>query len=80
MDDVFRLDLADYDRPYIEEVLDTFVERACGYGRKVIAIRMSKAMFRRLGIKTGGCFRDVPVAIVDNDCEETIELILGPLH
>jgi hypothetical protein len=83
IDDTFSLDLADYERPYIEEVLDTFVEDAGSYGRKVLEIRMSKAMYQRLEIDTcppGGSFKGVPIALFENDYEGTIEVILGPLR
>lgn len=83
MDDTIRLDLADYEKSYIEEALSGFIEEAHRYGRKVIAIRMSKVMFERLEIlssPSGGSFAGVPVVIADTGFEGTIEVILGPLH
>jgi hypothetical protein len=83
MDDTFRLDLADHDKEYIQNVLDTFFEMAADHGRKLIEIRMSKPMADRLGIegrRAGGSFRGIPVAVGDTGFEETIEVILGPIH
>ena len=83
MDDVFRLDLEDFDKAYIDEVLDTFLARAEGYGRRLIEIRMSQAMFDRLEIRqksAGGSFRGVPVTVSDTGFEGTIEVVFAPLH
>lgn len=83
MDDTFRLDLANYDREYIQEVRDTFFEGAANYGRKLTEIRMSKAMSDKLAIERGNAgafFRGVPVAVGDTGFEGTIEVILAPLN
>lgn len=83
MDDTFRLDLAEYDKEYIHDVLSTFLGRAGDYGRRLIEIRMSKAMFDRLEIEkdaVGSRFRGVPVSVCDTGFEGTIEVILSPLH
>jgi hypothetical protein len=83
MDDTFRLDLAHYDKPYIEEVLDTFIGDAHRYRRKVITIRMSQAMSERLGIEmstSGSGFKGVSVEIDEIGLDGTIEVVLSPLH
>lgn len=83
MDDTFRLEVKDYDREYIQEVLGGFLEGAPRYGRKLVEIRMNKMMFDKLAIEEhagGGSFRGVPIIIADTGFEETIEVILGPLH
>ena len=79
MDDTFRLDLADHDKAYIEEVFDAFLTGAPRRGRKLIEIRMRKAMFERLEMKERS-FRGVPVIMADTGFDGTIEIILGPLH
>ena len=83
MDDTFRLDLADCDKEYTQNVLDTFLEKAADHRRKLIEIRMSQAMADRLGIedrRAAGSFRGVPVAVCDTGFEGAIEVILGPIH
>lgn len=77
------MDLADYDKEYIYDVLGTLLEKAGGYGRRLIEIRMSKAMLDRLDIaedSVGGSFRGVPIAVYDIAFEGTIEVILTPQH
>jgi hypothetical protein len=52
MDDTFRLDLAEHSKEYVAEVLGAFLDDAGRYGRKLVEIRMSKAMLDRLAIET----------------------------
>ena len=80
MDDAFRLDLADYDKDYIVSVLDGFREEAPSYGRKLLEIRVSRAMFDKLEFEQeadGGFFKGIPVVIVAMPFEDTIEVIVG---
>jgi hypothetical protein len=80
MDDSFRLDLAGYDRAYIEEVLDGFIENAPSYGRKVLEVRMGQAMFDKLKLAAdagGSFFKGVPVVIVATSFESTVEVVVG---
>jgi hypothetical protein len=80
MNDTFRLDLADYDKDYIEDVLDEFLENAPSYGRKLLEIRVSQAMFDKLEIKSGAhgsFFKGIPVAIVGMPFDDTIEVVVG---
>jgi hypothetical protein len=47
LDDTIRMDVADHDKDYVHEVLDTLRARAASYGRTLVEIRMSKMMFDR---------------------------------
>jgi hypothetical protein len=80
MDDSFKLDLAGYDRAYIEEVLDGFLENAPSHGRKVLEVRMSQAMFDKLNLAadaSGSFFKGVPVVIVATPFDSTVEVVVG---
>ena len=80
-DDTFRLDLSGKDREYIQDVLDTFLEDATRYRRKLIEIRMTKPMVIKLGIaEAHPSYRGVPVTVTDTGFQDTIEVVLGPLH
>jgi hypothetical protein len=78
---VFRWDLEGYDKEYIEELIETFLQDATRYGRKLIEVRMRLAMLEILEIHDthGAHFRNVPIAVVDTGFDGTIELVLGPL-
>lgn len=80
MDDIFRVDLAGYDEAYVEDVLDGFLQNAHRYGRKLLEIRVSESMFKRLEVENrvaGGFFKGVPVVIVSIPFEESIEVVVG---
>jgi hypothetical protein len=58
-------------------------ENAQHFGRKLLEIRVSRAMFDRLGIEErapGSLFKGTPIVIVDTAFQGTIEVILGPLQ
>jgi hypothetical protein len=83
VDDKLRLDLSDFDKDYIEEMLDTFLDNAGDRGRKLTEIRMSRPMSEMLGIEKtpeGRAFRGVPVIVAEAGSDGTIEVILTPLH
>ncbi|HEY1300778.1 MAG TPA: hypothetical protein VGF07_09795 [Stellaceae bacterium] len=82
MDDRFRLDLAGYDRAYIEEVLDTFVAKAPGYGRRVAEIRLSATMAAKLEVVAGVAtsWPGATVVLADTGCADTIEVVLAAAH
>lgn len=82
MDDTFRLDLAGYDRGYIEKVLAGFIGDAPDYGRRVSEIRLAAAMAEKLGLANSPAarFRGVAVMLADTGFDDTIEIVLAPAH
>ncbi|HEX5454936.1 MAG TPA: hypothetical protein VFX06_14190 [Stellaceae bacterium] len=82
MDDPFKLDLHGYDEHYIRDVLDTFYEDAGKYGRRLIEIRMSGAMARKLQLDPGAdpSYRGVPITVGPMDFPDTIEIAMAPVQ
>ena len=81
--DVIRLDLADKDKAYVDDVLGSFVTQAHRYGRKLVAIRMSESIARLLGIASGGevaSYAAVAVVLLPELPEDTVEVLLAPLQ
>jgi hypothetical protein len=80
MDDTFRLDLAGYDKKYVDGVLDGFLTGAPRHGRRLKEIRVSMRMFDRLGFEEsvrGSFYKGVPVEIFITPFEDTIEAVVG---
>ncbi len=80
--DIFRWNLEGFDKGYIEELIEGFLETAGQYERKLIEIRMSPVMLKTLEIKSlpNIHFKGVPIVIADTGFDETIELVLGQLQ
>jgi hypothetical protein len=80
--DVFRMDLEGYDKAYVEEVIDTFRQDASKYRKKLVEIRMRKAMIGMLEAEKSKApaINGVPIVVTDTGFDGTIELVLGPLN
>jgi len=77
MEDTIRCDLSGYDRDYVIDVLDEFLDGAHRHGRFLAEIRMSPSMSEKLELEDGlegKAYRDVPVTINADEYEGTIEV------
>jgi len=83
VNDIFRLDLEGYDKEYVRETLDGFLEGAPRRQRMMVEIRVSQVMFDRMAFEEdalGASYKGVPVLVADTGFDGTIEVVLGPLN
>jgi hypothetical protein len=77
MDDTFRLDLEGYDKEYIQDVLNGFLEGAPRRGRKMVEIRMSRVLLETMAFADS--YKGVPILVAEIGPEGTVEVVLAPL-